>query len=112
VIFDPNTSQALKPEERTGHGRISIILWGLAENCVDEEDSPAMIDNGKNFGGKGGKGRGGEGGKGRGRGRSGGGKGGRGGGGGGKGGRDRRDDRRGRGGSGGGASQDGGMPPR
>ena len=45
-------------------GRISIILWGLADNCVEEEGSPPMTDGGK--GGKGGKGKGGKGGKGKG----------------------------------------------
>lgn len=34
---------ALKPEEQDGKGRISIILWGLAQNAVDEEGSPPLL---------------------------------------------------------------------
>lgn len=34
---------ALKPEEQDGKGRISIILWGLARDVVEEEGSPPLL---------------------------------------------------------------------
>eukprot|EP00934_Nitzschia_sp_Nitz4_P005413 Nitzschia sp. Nitz4//scaffold351_size16537//10630//12028//NITZ4_008853-RA/size16537-augustus-gene-0.1-mRNA-1//1//CDS//3329548887//5403//frame0 len=34
---------ALPPSEQDGKGRISIILWGLAENVVEEEGSPPLL---------------------------------------------------------------------
>lgn len=34
---------ALKPEEQDGKGRISIILWGLAQNVVEEAGSPPLL---------------------------------------------------------------------
>jgi hypothetical protein len=34
---------ALKPEEQDGKGRISIILWGLAQDVVEEEGSPPLL---------------------------------------------------------------------
>jgi hypothetical protein len=36
---------ALHPEEQDGKGRISIILWGLCKNVIEEEGSPPMVDN-------------------------------------------------------------------
>ena len=60
---------ALPPDEQSGMGRISIILWGLVGNVVEEDDSPPILDNSKRFGGRdprGGGGRGGGGGGGRG----------------------------------------------
>ena len=47
---------------RGGKGRISIILWGLCDDVVEEEGSPPMLTD-DSRGGKGGKG-GGKGGKG------------------------------------------------
>ena len=34
---------ALKPQEQDGKGRISIILWGLAQDVVEEEGSPPLL---------------------------------------------------------------------
>lgn len=34
---------ALPPEEHDGKGRISIILWGLAKNVVEEDNSPPLL---------------------------------------------------------------------
>mmetsp|Transcript_3542 Transcript_3542/g.5245 ORF Transcript_3542/g.5245 Transcript_3542/m.5245 type:complete len:385 (-) Transcript_3542:198-1352(-) len=34
---------ALPPEEQNGKGRISIILWGLAENVIEEKGSPPLL---------------------------------------------------------------------
>jgi len=34
---------ALVPEEQDGKGRISIILWGLARDVVEEEGSPPLL---------------------------------------------------------------------
>jgi hypothetical protein len=34
---------ALSPDEQTGKGRVSIILWGLAKDAIEEENSPAML---------------------------------------------------------------------
>ena len=34
---------ALQPGEQDGRGRISIILWGLAPNVVEEDGSPPML---------------------------------------------------------------------
>jgi len=36
---------ALKAEEQDGKGRVSIILWGLAPNVIEEEGSPPMLDD-------------------------------------------------------------------
>ena len=37
---------ALKPQEQDGKGRISIILWGLAQGVVEEEGSPPLLGTG------------------------------------------------------------------
>jgi len=34
---------ALSPEDQDGKGRISIILWGLAQDVVEEEGSPPIL---------------------------------------------------------------------
>ena len=34
---------ALAEEDQDGKGRISIILWGLAEGVLDEEGSPPLL---------------------------------------------------------------------
>jgi hypothetical protein len=34
---------ALPDEKKDGKGRISIILWGLTQNVIEEEDSPPML---------------------------------------------------------------------
>lgn len=34
---------ALHPDEQDGKGRISIILWGLAKDAIDEEGSPPLL---------------------------------------------------------------------
>ena len=34
---------ALAPEEQSGKGRVSIILWGLAPNVIEEEGSPPIL---------------------------------------------------------------------
>ena len=34
---------ALPEDEKDGKGRISIILWGLAQNVVEEEGSPPIL---------------------------------------------------------------------
>lgn len=34
---------ALAPEEQDGKGRISIILWGLAKDVVEEDGSPPLL---------------------------------------------------------------------
>lgn len=34
---------ALPPDEQDGKGRISIILWGLADNVIEEEGSPPLL---------------------------------------------------------------------
>lgn len=34
---------ALPPEEQDGKGRISIILWGLATDVIEEEGSPPLL---------------------------------------------------------------------
>jgi hypothetical protein len=34
---------ALPPEEQDGKGRISIILWGLAQDAIEEPNSPPML---------------------------------------------------------------------
>jgi len=36
---------ALPKEEQDGKGRISIILWGLAPNVIEEDDSPPMLND-------------------------------------------------------------------
>ena len=36
---------ALPEHEQDGKGRISIILWGLAPHCVEEDGSPPMLDD-------------------------------------------------------------------
>ena len=39
---------ALAPEEQDGKGRISIIVWGLAQNVAEEAGSPPLLGaNGK-----------------------------------------------------------------
>ena len=82
---------ALAPDEQSGKGRISVILWGLAQDVIEEEGSPPLLgsdgkgphasrggDHHRRGGGGGGNG----GGRNRGRGRRGGGGGGGNGGGG------------------------------
>ena len=34
---------ALTPAEQDGRGRISIILWGLARDVIDEDNSPPLL---------------------------------------------------------------------
>jgi len=34
---------ALKPSEQDGKGRISIILWGLAKDVIEEDGSPPLL---------------------------------------------------------------------
>ena len=34
---------ALPPAQQDGKGRISIILWGLAQNAIEEEGSPPLL---------------------------------------------------------------------
>ena len=34
---------ALAPAEQDGKGRISIILWGLAQDVIEEEGSPPLL---------------------------------------------------------------------
>ena len=34
---------ALKEEEQDGKGRISIILWGFAQDVIEEEGNPKML---------------------------------------------------------------------
>ena len=34
---------ALAEEEQDGKGRISIVLWGLTENVIEEEGSPPLL---------------------------------------------------------------------
>ncbi len=34
---------ALPPDQQDGKGRISIILWGLAQDVLDEEGSPPLL---------------------------------------------------------------------
>jgi hypothetical protein len=57
---------ALPVEEQDGKGRISIILWGLAPNCVEEDNSPPVLTDNTRGGGhsvhhpRGGGGRGGK----------------------------------------------------
>ena len=57
---------ALTPEEQNddGRGRISIVLWGKLREVTEEANSPPMVDNAKQFGGRGGgRGGGGRGGR-------------------------------------------------
>ena len=64
---------ALAPNEQDGKGRISIILWGLAQDVIEEDGSPPLLGSdgkGPHAGGRGG-------GKNRGRGHRNGGRGGR-----------------------------------
>ena len=42
---------ALPTEEYDGKGRISIILWGLVKNVVEEDNSPRMLDDNTRGGG-------------------------------------------------------------
>lgn len=34
---------ALPPDQQDGKGRISIILWGLAQDVIEEEESPPLL---------------------------------------------------------------------
>ena len=34
---------ALSPDQQDGKGRISIIVWGLAKNVIEEEGSPPLL---------------------------------------------------------------------
>ena len=36
---------ALPKNEQTGKGRISIILWGLVKDCIEERGSPGLLTN-------------------------------------------------------------------
>lgn len=36
---------ALAPDKQTGKGRVSIVLWGLAESVIEEDNSPPLIQN-------------------------------------------------------------------
>ena len=40
---------ALPPEEHNGKGRISIVLWGLCDNVIEEDGSPDLVRNSKNI---------------------------------------------------------------
>ena len=56
---------ALPVCEQDGKGRISIIVWGLVEDVIEEDGSPPMVQNGRGKGARGkgkgkGKGRGGQ----------------------------------------------------
>ena len=42
---------ALEESAKDGKGRISIVLWGLVLNTVEEEGSPPMVNNRDNHGG-------------------------------------------------------------
>jgi hypothetical protein len=42
---------ALPDEEQDGKGRISIILWGLAPNVIEENGSPRILDDNTRGGG-------------------------------------------------------------
>lgn len=42
---------ALAEEEQDGKGRISIILWGLAPHCTEEQNSPRILDDNTRGGG-------------------------------------------------------------
>ena len=51
---------ALAEEEQDGRGRVSIILWGLAKNVIEEDGSPPLLGSdgkgphaGKGYHGKG-----------------------------------------------------------
>jgi len=41
---------ALPPNEHDGKGRISIVLWGLCKNVIEEKGSPPLVRNSKNGG--------------------------------------------------------------
>jgi hypothetical protein len=42
---------ALPDDEQDGKGRVSIILWGLAPNCIEEANSPPILtDNTRGLG--------------------------------------------------------------
>ena len=43
---------ALHPNEHDGKGRISIVLWGLCNNVIEEKGSPPLVRNSKNGGGR------------------------------------------------------------
>ena len=43
---------ALPPNEHDGKGRISIVLWGLCKNVIEEKGSPPLVRNSKNGGGR------------------------------------------------------------
>ena len=34
---------ALAPDQQDGKGRISLVLWGLAQGVVEEEGSPPLL---------------------------------------------------------------------
>ncbi len=36
---------ALPLDEQHGKGRISLVVWGLAQDCIEERDSPSLIVN-------------------------------------------------------------------
>ena len=76
LIQSQHGVNALAPNEQDGKGRISIILWGLAQDVIEEDGSPPLLGSdgkGPHAGGSGGRG----GGKNRGRGHRNGGRGGR-----------------------------------
>ena len=36
---------ALPKDEQTGKGRISIIVWGMVRDCIEERGSPDLLRN-------------------------------------------------------------------
>jgi hypothetical protein len=42
---------ALPDNEKDGKGRISIVLWGLVEDVIEEDNSPPMVNNRDDHGG-------------------------------------------------------------
>ncbi|KAK3266642.1 hypothetical protein CYMTET_24753 [Cymbomonas tetramitiformis] len=41
---------ALPAEQHDGQGRISIVLWGLAQDVIEEEGAPPLLTNNARFG--------------------------------------------------------------
>jgi hypothetical protein len=42
---------ALPEDEQDGRGRVSIVLWGLTSDVIEEDKSPPMVKNAGDFGG-------------------------------------------------------------
>jgi hypothetical protein len=42
---------ALREDEQDGRGRVSIVLWGLTTDVIEEDKSPPMVRNAEHFGG-------------------------------------------------------------